>query len=61
MAPKDPDCLSAQDVAALLGIGLDQTYEAAARGEIPCRRVGRRILFSRRAIEKWLHHEEERP
>lgn len=55
MTAKDPDVLSAQEVATLLSLGLDQVYQGAARGEIPCRRVGRRVLFSRQQIDRWMH------
>ena len=53
--PKDPDILTARDVAALLGLEDHTVYEGAARGDIPSRRVGRRVLFSRRAINEWMH------
>jgi excisionase family DNA binding protein len=48
------DILTADQVGALLGLGRRQVYEAAGRGEIPCRRVGRRLLFYRPALEQWL-------
>lgn len=51
----DPDVISAADVAALLGVDVGGIYEASARGEIPSRRVGRRVLFSRRAVDEWIH------
>lgn len=54
MAP-DPDLLSGPDAAGLLGLDRKTLYAGAARGEIPHRRVGRRFLFSRRALEAWLH------
>jgi len=53
--PRDPDILTARDVAAELGLALDSIYEGAARGDIPHRRVGQRLLFSRHAIRAWLH------
>lgn len=46
--------MSVDEVAAALGISRNQVYDGANRGEIPHRRVGRRIIFSRRAIMKWL-------
>ena len=52
---REPDVLEAEEVAAMLGLGRNQVYEAAARGEIPARRIGRRWIFSRRAILEWLH------
>lgn len=50
----DPDVLTVHQAAKLLGLGLHTVYEAAGRGEIPHRRIGRRILFSREAILAWL-------
>jgi excisionase family DNA binding protein len=52
---RDPDILSADEAAALLGIGRRQVYEGARRGDIPCCRVGRSVLFSRRRLDAWLH------
>ena len=50
----DPDVLDAGQVADLLGIDRKLVYDCAARGELPCRRLGRRFLFSRAAIVAWL-------
>ncbi len=38
----------------ILGIGRNQTYDAAHRGEIPTFKIGKRILVSRRALERML-------
>lgn len=46
--------LTATEVAKLLGVNRDTVYDAAGRGEIPHRRIGRRLLFSREAITEWL-------
>lgn len=54
-APADPDLMNGRQVAQLLGLSLHSIYEGAARGEIPCRLVGRRYLFSKRTLEAWLH------
>ena len=48
------DVLTAREAAALLRLGRDSLYAAANRGEIPHRRVGRRMLFSREALLAWL-------
>lgn len=53
MSP-DPDLLSAPAAAALLGLNRKTLYDAAARGEVPHRRVGRRFIFSRSALKAWL-------
>ena len=51
------EVMTAAEVGAFLGLSRNSVYEAAARGEIPCRRVGRRLIFSRQAIVVWLRHE----
>jgi excisionase family DNA binding protein len=48
------DALSAGQAAELLGIGKNLVYDAAARGEVPHRRLGKRLLFSRQALLDWL-------
>jgi len=40
--------------AKVLGIGKNQAYEAARRGEIPVIKIGRRILVPVAALEKKL-------
>lgn len=52
----DPDAevMSAQDVAAFLGIDRNTVYDYAGRGTIPCRRLGKRLLFHRPALVAWL-------
>ena len=49
-----PDVLTVDDVADLLGIGRNTVYDAANRGQIPHRRIGRRLIFSRTAVMEWL-------
>lgn len=48
------EILSGDDVAAMLGVNRKTVYEAADRGEIPHRRLGRRVLFERGAILAWI-------
>jgi excisionase family DNA binding protein len=56
--PRDPDVLTADEVAARIGIGRRQVYEAAARREIPHQRIGQRLLFYWPAIVAWMSGEE---
>jgi len=39
--------LTAAELAKLLGVDRKTIYEAASRGDIPHRRLGRRLLFER--------------
>lgn len=45
---------SAAEVAGLLGLSKATVYEMAHSGRIPCKRVGRRFIFSRAAVHEWL-------
>jgi excisionase family DNA binding protein len=48
------EVLSADEAAEFLGVSKWALYDACARAEIPHRRIGRRIVFSRRALMVWL-------
>lgn len=49
-----PVILSASEVADLLHVDRKTVYLAAQRGDIPHRRLGRRLLFDRGAVLSWL-------
>lgn len=49
-----PLTLKIEQVARRLGIGKNQAYEAARKGEIPSIRIGRRILVPVVAFEEML-------
>ena len=46
--------LTPMEVARLLGLGKNTTYDAIRRGDIPAIRVGKRLLVPRAALEEWL-------
>lgn len=48
------EVMSADEVAAMLKLDRKTVYDYAGRGEIPCRRIGKRLLFSREALALWL-------
>ena len=48
------DVISADEAATILGVCRWALYGAANRHEVPHRRLGRRMLFSRRALLLWL-------
>jgi len=50
-----PATMNADEVAELLGVDRKTVYDAAGRGELPCRRLGRRLIFGRDAIMAWLN------
>lgn len=43
----------------MLGVGRAAIYRAVRTGDVPHRRIGKRVLFSRRALQRWLAHEGE--
>jgi excisionase family DNA binding protein len=49
-----PQTYSVDEVAEILGVSRPLAYEGCARGEIPCVRIGRRILVPRSALEAML-------
>jgi len=46
--------LTVEEVATILGLGRTAAYEAARRGEIPSRRLGRRVIVPVPALLTWL-------
>ena len=46
--------LTVKEVAQQLGLGINQTYAACERGQIPSIRFGRRWVIPASAFEKWL-------
>ncbi len=50
----DDDVITVEDVAALHDVGRNAVYESVGRNEIPHRRIGKQIRFSRRGIMRWL-------
>jgi excisionase family DNA binding protein len=51
------ECLTftVEEAAEALGISRAFAYEAVARGEIPCIRIGRRVLVPRVALEEMVN------
>lgn len=46
--------LTVEETAQLLGLGRTAAYEAARRGQLPTRRLGRRIFVPVPALLEWL-------
>jgi excisionase family DNA binding protein len=46
--------MTASELASWLRVNRKTVYEYAARNVIPCRRLGRRLVFSRPAVAAWL-------
>ena len=53
--------LTVEQAAVVLGISRGLAYELAARGELPCLRLGRRLVVPRHALEALLADVETRP
>jgi excisionase family DNA binding protein len=46
-----------EEAAEMLGIGRNQGYEAARRGDIPTIKIGKRLLVPKAALERMLKGE----
>ncbi len=51
---EDKLTMTVDEVASVLGISRGLAYEKCRTGEIPTVRIGRRLLVSRRALERML-------
>ena len=51
---RSPKTMSITETAKELGIGRNQAYEAARRGEIPVIKIGKRLLVPKAALERML-------
>jgi excisionase family DNA binding protein len=47
--------MTVEEAAQVLGISRATAYEAVGRGEIPCIRIGKRILIPKAALEKMVN------
>jgi excisionase family DNA binding protein len=54
MDPSDALLISVRQAATRLGIGRDATYALVRNGELPCVRVGRRVLVPASALAAWV-------
>lgn len=48
------EILTVEEAAKFLRLGINTLYEAVGRLEIPHRRIGRTIRFSRTGLVRWL-------
>lgn len=48
------EVMTADEVAAFLGLDRNTVYEYAGRGVIPHKRIGKRMIFRRGSIIAWL-------
>ena len=46
--------ITVEEAAGLIGLGRSAAYQAARRGELPTRRVGRRLFVPVPALLAWL-------
>ncbi len=46
--------VSVEEAARVLGLGRSAAYEAARRGQLPTRRIGRRLFVPVPALLDWL-------
>lgn len=54
MPREGSEVLRARDVGKLLGLSPARVYALTQRGLIPHLRLGRAIVYPRRALERWL-------
>ncbi len=60
-APSGSQTYTIQELSQLLGLSLGQTYKEAKKGIIPHLRFGKRYVFPRAAIDRWMADAGNRP
>lgn len=50
----EPEVMTAEEVAVFLRVNRKTVFEYAARGVLPHQRLGKRLLFSRTGLLRWL-------
>ena len=53
-----PEVMTAAEVAAFLRVNVKTVYESVKAGQLPGRRVGKRLVFWRDALLDWLRSNE---
>ena len=53
-----PEVMTADEVAKFLRVNVKTVYEAVKAGQLPGRRVGKRVVFWRDALLEWLRSKE---
>ena len=53
--------ISVEDAGRILGLSRASSYQAAANGELPTIKIGRRLLVSKAALAKLLGEPEPAP
>lgn len=51
---EDHATITVEEAAGLLGLGRSTAYEAVRRGQLPSRRLGRRLFIPVPALLEWL-------
>ncbi len=54
-----PDFCTLADFAVVLGISKATAYRMAEQERIPCIRLGKRIILSKKHLEQWIDQEIE--
>lgn len=49
-----PDFCTVDDLAQILGVSRSTAYRMAAKGNIPCLRIGKRVILSRDHLQRWV-------
>ena len=54
-SPGEKLTISVQEAADLIGISKPKMFELLRSGEIPCKRIGKKILISHQVLVEWIN------
>ncbi|MES5942824.1 MULTISPECIES: excisionase family DNA-binding protein [unclassified Bacillus cereus group] len=52
--------LTAREAAIYLGVSIDLVYKESIYGSLPCVRIGKRKIFRKEALDRWMTSQELR-
>ena len=51
-----PDFCSLEEISEVFRVSRSTAYRMAARGNIPCLRIGRRVIVSKEHLMRWINN-----
>lgn len=54
--PEPPQLVDVKGAAALTGYAVHSIYQMSSSGKLPCKKIGRKLMFSRADLMAWINN-----
>lgn len=61
VVPKLPDRCTFKEAIQITGLSESALYKMSSKSEIPCEKYGKRLIFSRKALDQWMRDRTTSP